>query len=675
MKFNFFNRKIEINIAKVNKIKKTDTKFYKRYIYLCAIFLISIFINTLIENSQKYRLNMVVNHDIISNKNISYNVDLTTPSIIEEIKKSTSAEYDVNKSVSEENISKLNVLLNKINLLNENNIKSFIEENNLNISEKDLKNILEKRNYSYFRKLTQVLVLIYEKGVTSNQDIDELLNNQNLTNSEKALLKNYIYPNLTFNEEKTEKRIQSNLDRLKNNQKTIKVGDIIVKKGDKITYSSLQDLKKLGLVNTFNSNVKIITMLLIAIITSVIFYRTSKRSFVEVINSKGFIPSLITLAISNSIFLVFNYYTSFEIYLTPIFLIPILIFILTKNRLFTFMITILNYIFLISDYRFLLIVIVLTLYLSFSLDNIRSRQQIILANIEVLIFEIIFLIPYTIYVYNNINKILPNIFLAVISSLLSIILILGLLPIFENMFRVLTDIRLLELADFSNSLLKRLLVIAPGTFHHSIMVGALAEHAAEAVGCNHLFVRVASYYHDIGKMKRPQYFIENQFNHVNPHDKITPALSASIIINHVSDGVIIAEQNNLPEEIVQIIKTHHGKSFVNYFYYKALEQNENVDISEFEYKGPKPHTKEETIIMLADSIEAAVRVQKNKSYEAIKELVTYLINNKIEEGQLSDSLLTQKDIQTIINAFMEVLQGAYHERIEYPSVQKENKNA
>lgn len=250
---------------------------------------------------------------------------------------------------------------------------------------------------------------------------------------------------------------------------------------------------------------------------------------------------------------------------------------------------------------------------------------------------------------------------------------LALIPYLENTFDILTDIKLLELSDFSHTLLKQLLLQAPGTFHHSIMVGALAESGAEAIGANATFARIASYYHDIGKMKRPNFFIENQRGGENPHNKIKASLSALIITSHTKDGYILGKQNKLPKEILDIILGHHGTTLVQYFYYKALSEDKEVLEADFRYSGPKPKSKEAAIILLADTVEAAVRSSEDKSREGIEKLIRYLIKYKIDDDQLSDSDLTMREIEEVTQAFLNTLQGAYHERIKYPKVDEKIK--
>jgi len=234
-------------------------------------------------------------------------------------------------------------------------------------------------------------------------------------------------------------------------------------------------------------------------------------------------------------------------------------------------------------------------------------------------------------------------------------------------------VRLLELSYPGNPLLKRLLTEAPGTYHHSILVGNLAEAAAEAINGDSLLTRVGAYYHDVGKLKRPYFFIENQMNTDNPHDKIAPTLSALILTFHVKDGVELAREYKLPEDIINIIEQHHGSGLCTYFYHKALEngQNESIAEEEFRYDGPKPQTREAALVMLADSVEAAVRSLQNRTYNRVEGMVHRILKDKLLDGQLDECDLTFKDLDVIASAFIQVLSGIFHARIEYPDLSRE----
>lgn len=255
-----------------------------------------------------------------------------------------------------------------------------------------------------------------------------------------------------------------------------------------------------------------------------------------------------------------------------------------------------------------------------------------------------------------------------VNGLLSSVGALGLLPYLEAAFGITSAIRLLELANPNQPLLRRLLLEAPGTYHHSIMVGNLAEAAAEAVGGDSLLVRVGALYHDIGKIRRPYFFTENQFGGENPHDKIAPSLSTLIIISHVRDGLELAREYRLPAVISAFIAEHHGTDLVWYFYNKAVESSRTgtVEEKDFRYAGPKPQTKETAILMLADGVEATVRSLQRPTPGRIEGIVRKHIKTRLESGQLDESELTMKDLDKIAAAFVKVLNGIYHTRVEYP---------
>jgi len=264
-----------------------------------------------------------------------------------------------------------------------------------------------------------------------------------------------------------------------------------------------------------------------------------------------------------------------------------------------------------------------------------------------------------------------SLLIGISNPVISSILLIGTLPYFESASRLVSNIGLIELANLNHPLLKRLSMEAPGTYYHSILISNLAESAASRIGANSLLARVASYYHDIGKLKRPNFFIENQLAEENPHDNITPKLSYMAIVSHVKDGIELAREYRLPGVIEDIIREHHGNRVIKYFYHKALssaKSGEKVDIYEddFRYEGPKPRSKESGIIMLADAVEAASKSLKNPSPQRIRTLIEDITNTILNEHQLSDSGLTLRDIENIVEEFTRVFAAMMHARVEYP---------
>jgi len=254
-------------------------------------------------------------------------------------------------------------------------------------------------------------------------------------------------------------------------------------------------------------------------------------------------------------------------------------------------------------------------------------------------------------------------------AVLSGVLTLAFQPLFEFLFRLATPTRLLELTNPGQPLMKRLMIEAPGTYHHSIIVANLAESAASRIKANSYLARAGAYYHDIGKLKRPMYFKENQMGD-NPHEHTDPYVSAAILISHTTDGMLMAQKERIPPEVQNIILQHHGVTPVMFFYHKALQlsNGQQVDINEFRYAGPKPNTKEAAVVMLADTIEAAVRSLKSPTPKQIDQFIERLVRGKLEDGQLTESPLSLRDIDEICEAFSDILKGVYHERIEYPNV-------
>lgn len=257
------------------------------------------------------------------------------------------------------------------------------------------------------------------------------------------------------------------------------------------------------------------------------------------------------------------------------------------------------------------------------------------------------------------------------------ILAIGLLPVLEMGFDLTTDITLLELSDLNRPLLKQLALKAPGTYHHSILVGNLAEAAAEAIGANSLLARVGAYYHDIGKMENSLYFVENQRGGRNPHDTLKPSMSALIIVNHVKEGVKMAREADLPEAIVQFIPQHHGTARVSYFYEKALQQTEptreEVEVEEYRYPGPNPQIRETAVVMLADTVESASRTLADPSPSRIRGLVERLVARRVAEGQFEECDLTLRDLAGIRETLIEQLTGMFHARIDYPLWEEERR--
>ena len=297
-------------------------------------------------------------------------------------------------------------------------------------------------------------------------------------------------------------------------------------------------------------------------------------------------------------------------------------------------------------------------------NKARKRVQIIQAGVIAGILQLIGLILLEHFLLGHPEKYL----IILINGVLSGIISLGALPLFEYILQRVSNISLLELADSHHPVLQRMILEAPGTYHHSLIVGNLSDTACVAIEANGLLARIGSYYHDIGKLQKPEYFIENQDIKKNAHDELTPTMSKLIIMNHVKEGLELAKKYSLAPILWDFIEQHHGKSLVYYFYRRALEgREENQEVAEegFRYPGPRPNSKETAIVLLADSVEAATRSLKDPNPDKIEETVRKVINNKFIDGQLDECELTLKDIEKISSVFSKILNGIYHGRVNY----------
>ncbi|MDF2814508.1 MAG: rane-associated hydrolase-like protein, partial [Paenibacillus sp.] len=339
------------------------------------------------------------------------------------------------------------------------------------------------------------------------------------------------------------------------------------------------------------------------------------------------------------------------------------------------------------DYRYGFVAIVVGLGAIFAAQRANQRSSILKAGIMASLFGSIAVVSLMLLSndYTR-NEVLYSTGFAIAAGLLTAVLVIGLMPFFEGAFGILSPLKLIELSNPNHPLLRKLLTETPGTYHHSVMVGNLSEAAAESVGADGLLCRVGSFYHDIGKTRRPSYFIENQTNIENPHDRIDPTLSKSIIVAHARDGVEMLKELRIPKPIRDIAEQHHGTTLLKYFYHKALKQqeadpdehDEPITEEDFRYPGPNAQSKEAAIVGIADGVEAAVRSLRNPTIEQIDSMVRKIIKERLDDGQFNECDITLKDLDTIAKTLNETLLGIFHSRIEYPNelpAKRESKGA
>lgn len=496
-----------------------------------------------------------------------------------------------------------------------------------------------------------------------------------------TVLVHILEPNLIFDNETYERRIQQARAEVPEVVRTYQAGQVIVREGDIITKVDLAVLRQLGLMQGRALGTRLIGVLLFVLVLGglILFYLARFRRDIlksdQHLTLYGLVFTL-TILVAKAVSVI-NISPQAEIgslvgYLLPVAGGAVLITVLFDRGLAVFTSFLFSIIVgMITDgqFSFALVAFAGCMAGIFGIGAFATRSDLLRGGL----FYISLANMGMILILGLLNETAPGLVLAgmgmgLLNGISSSILALGLLPYLESAFGITSTVRLLELSNPSQPLLKRLLLEAPGTYHHSILVGNLAEAAAEAVNADPLLVRVGSYYHDIGKLKRPFFFIENQISRENPHDKIAPSLSTLIITSHVKDGLELAREHKLPPDIQGIIEQHHGTSLVAYFYQKALESDrpELVTEEEFRYDSVKPQTREAALVMLADSVEAAIRSLQKPTPGRLEGLTRKIIKDKLHDGQLEECDLTFKDLNKIASAFVRVLGGIFHSRIEYP---------
>lgn len=500
----------------------------------------------------------------------------------------------------------------------------------------------------------------------------------------KNIVANIFEPNYRYDEETTEATFKEAIRVVSTNQGAIAREQMIVRKGDLVSpetdriLSSLEkalgstaSLKELGI--RYGGDVLVMLLLCIAYIFY--FYLYAKEIF---LNNNQLLMIVLTVLIVSTLHRFISPTGTLSPYFTPIVIVPILFTVFLNSRIglitafyLPFMVSLISG----PDYQFLFSLVLVGITATYTSRDLKNRMQFYVFT-PGLVF-VVFLVVHSGFTFSRYADLRawaePIFYFGVHSA--SIFFIYPLAMAYERLFGITTDFTLLELGDTNHPLLKELMSKAPGTFHHSLQVANLSEAAANALGANALLCKTACYYHDIGKIKRPYYFVENQAGE-NEHDSIKPSMSAMIIKDHVNQGVLMAEEAKLPKAIIDFIETHHGTTTIRYFYNRAKDQaaeGEEVDEALFKYDGPLPFSRETGIVMLADTVEAASRAMKQPTYSKLENLINKLVDAKVDEGQLANTPLTFKDLRKIKQVFLTILSGIYHSRVEYP--EEKNKTA
>jgi len=460
----------------------------------------------------------------------------------------------------------------------------------------------------------------------------------------------------------------------------------IIGKGEIVTAEQLEILEKMGILTSSNPAIPFMGVVILAAIfcAAIVMYLYQYRRHLLEKEALFVLVGLLivsTLLITRAVTAI-NLGGRSEIamlvaYMAPIAAGSMLIAILFDGKLSMFLTTLLAVLVGVMngiELQFTLVAFIGGMAGIYSVSKLSQRSDLVKASLYIMGANVITILSLGLILNYSLTVLSISIMLGIVNGILSSILTIGSLPFWETAFGITTSVKLLELSNPNQPLLRRLLLEAPGTYHHSVVVGNLAEAAANSVGADALLTRVGANYHDIGKVKRPYFFIENQFTTENPHDKLAPTLSTLIITSHVKDGVELAKEHGIPESIIDIIQQHHGTSILSFFYHKAKEAGlgDTCHEADFRYDYSKPRTKEAAIVMLADNIEAGVRSMQKPTPNKIEAFVRKVIKDKLEDGQLEECDLTFKELDIIVESFVKVLSGIFHSRIEYPeSVLKE----
>lgn len=677
-------------------------------IYICTFMLIYfVLITALITKTYDIKEGDIAKVSIRAQRNTIDTV--STKAKKEEALRLVPPVYTVKPSVKDNAIRTVDTLFSKALILKESSeeknekIKQLDQITDIEISEDDLLaliNLNKTELTSLEQFLTVTMTEVFDLSIQFNPEVSTEVNNDNLKRAQEIvqmkfntskLSKNMrdlgstigiklVKPNYFYDKDKTEVARNEAVNNVA--PVDIKKDQVIVMEGAQVTKEQYEQLKSLGLLNNGSKSdwyiyiSLAVFIFLMLFLQSVYLYRYAKEihkdySKILLIN----IISAISLVLARTLGMV-------SPFLVPLAFAPMLITLLINHKV-SLTISVINIVFISASVNFNVDITIIALLNAvvgaLILQKLQARNDIFISCIYLGIINLVANFSIGFLLSNNVKDIIITGLFSLVGSALSGILTVGLLPLFESTFDIVTTIKLLELSNPNSPLLKRLLMEAPGTYHHSVLVANLAEVGAEAVGGNTVLARVSSYYHDIGKIKRPYFFKENQIGNDNPHDKITPNLSALIITSHVKDGLELAKEYRLPKVIRDVIEQHHGNSLVKYFYITAKnssEKPEEVLEEDFSYPGPIPSTKESGIVMLADSVEASVRSISEPTKERIMAMVDNMFKTRLNENMLDNCDLTLKDLTSIKKAFVKTLLSIYHQRIEYPvdkwQLQKEN---
>ena len=578
-----------------------------------------------------------------------------------------------------------------INTLNKRELK-LVKSTGVTIISNIYSRGLLDENYDY--KSNQIVsLLINNKQISSGyfsdfhkpEDLLTFINNEIISlNIQEykpqivSILFDLAESNISLNQSLTKNSIEEALANVSPNRGIIEKETLIISKGELVEGDKLKILESLKNEYETSSVSKINYYLIISsysllvilsLLMIILFIRKFRKKIYLNLNQLSLVFFNVTLLILITTFVVST--QSSYVFVIPICILPLLLkaFFDSRVAFFVHSVTVMLLGFIVpNSYEFIFLNIIAGVITIISSDDLYKRANLFITVGQITIVYMISYFSFFVIHEGNIDNLeIFNFLLFILCGLLTLF-VYPLIYIYEKVFNLVSDVSLLELSDTNSPLLKELSNKAPGTFHHSMNVANLAESSANEIGANSMLARVGSLYHDIGKMNNPSFFTENQVTGTNPHDKLSSLESVNIILDHVSKGVEMAKKNNLPNRIIDFIRTHHGTSVIHYFYENDLKLNLNPNIEDYKYSGPRPFSKETALVMMCDSVEAATKSLENPDSEKINSFVETIIDKQIENNQFENCSITFKDIKTIKDVIKKKLANIYHIRVEYPEI-------
>ncbi|NND72706.1 MAG: HDIG domain-containing protein [Rhodothermales bacterium] len=540
----------------------------------------------------------------------------------------------------------------------------------------------ESDNFEVQRQKSQVFGL-NEAYSMADEAFDDLYpDNPDHANIASAFFRAIFQPSLTYLANQTQRQLQEKRDKIPRNEGAVERGDVIVQQGDLITEETLRKISSLERQQTLRKGErigwKVITgrlILTIAIFFFFFMYLYVLRRKIFDDNAMIFLMTIVFGSVIGLFALVVRMDFA-TLFVVPVAIASVILTVIYDSRVALFAtvtLALLGGLLISFDYEYTFATVIAGALGIYSVKDIKNRSQFFVSAGLVFVGYVLVLVALLLMQGTSTDIFVKHVIQSGLNSFL-IIMAFPLLWVFEKAFDITTDLTLLELSDTNRPLLKELSIHAPGTFNHTLQVANLAEAAADAIGANALLTRVGALYHDIGKMHKPEYFVENQHPGNNPHDNLKPRMSALIITSHVKEGIEIAREYNLPKLVEDFIPMHHGTSLVEYFYRRAREKaddSETLSEAEFRYPGPRPNSKESGILMLADSVEAAGRTIESPTHKRFENLIDSLFASRINDDQLALTNLNFRELNTIKETFLNMLVSMYHVRVKYPGQEEE----